>query len=1304
MAVNETAHGQIVTFYSYKGGTGRTMALANVAWILASKGMQVLVVDWDLESPGLHRYFHPFLRDKELRATPGVIEMIWDYSIATMQRNREDDSQELLTGHAKIQRRAVSLDWDFSHGGVIDFVAAGQQDAAYSRLVSTFDWATFYERQGGRSFIDAVRAQMRAEYDVVLIDSRTGLSDAAGICTVQLPDLVVNCFTMSTQSIRGAAAVARSIRGQRPDDPPLLLPVPMRVEDAELRKLETGRDLLRAEFAPFLDHLTDSAAARYWNTIEVPYRTFYAYEEILAAFGDRPEQAGTLLAAYEQLASLVTGGRVTALQPMPEEDRRRLLTEFERSRLTAEQGVLVSYASADRLWAEWITDQLEEAGLRVDRRAVDVPLRAGGRAELDRAVGGASRVLPVLTWQYAGASLAAEVWKTAASRDQLGGGHVLFPLRVDESRLAVPYSDRSLVDLTDVDQSTARTRLLEAAGAPAAAVGGRAVGRFPGPFPTVSNVRQHGTPFVGRAVQIEALRDRFTAAPDSATQVVHGLGGVGKTQLAAEYALRFGRDYDLVWWIPADSEDRIRGGLADLGQAMGLGTGGGDAAVRRVLDALRRAGPGQHWLIVLDNAGEPTRATRALLPQGPGHVLLTTRDQSWGEYATATELTVFERAESVQLLRDRVRGLTEDEATQVAEKLGDLPLAVEQGAAYLRATAMRVEDYLASLDTPGLLRILDGRQSAGYSKALAATWLVTLRQLRQEKPAAARLLELCSFYAPEPIPVAILTGDRFASFMATFDPTLTDPILQGLVTAELGRYGLAQVDAENNSVRVHRLVQLVIQDQLGDREEETRREAQLLLAAAGPRDPDKPADWPRYAELWPHVRPSGLPSSTMDEARQLVADTVRYLYKRGDYDTSRALAQESLDSWRETDDDDPTKLRMRFHLANVLRAQSQFDRAYDIDRDVYERQRRIFGEEHLYTLMTARSLGADLRAQGLYHEAEAQDRRTLELSVRTFGDDSGRTLTAENNLAVSLRLVGDFRGAVELDQHIHERRRARFGEEDPFTLASASNYGRGLRDTGELWRSHSVLQRTYNSQQKVNGVDHPETLRTAKELALTLRQLGRFADAHRLIERTVVRYQRVLGGEHADTLSAEMALATTWSAVGDNQTGLRLARRLRDAYNEVLGETHAITLACLNNLGVLVRKQGDHSQARDLSQRVRDQLLATLGERHPHTLLATLNLANDLFALGDRDTALLLDTTAYVELTRALGAEHPDTLSASVNLALSRLATETEADAGSALYDEAFGQLVQLFGGDNPRVVQARQRDRSNAYIEPALL
>ncbi|MFC7484662.1 tyrosine-protein kinase family protein [Luedemannella flava] len=284
--MNAQPSSEIITFYSYKGGTGRTMAVANLAWIMASNGLRVLVVDWDLESPGLHRYFHPFLRDKELRATPGVIDLVRDYAAATMLP-ASDVGVDLIAHHARVLRNAVSLEWQFDGKGVIDFLAAGRQDRSYSLTVSTFDWANFFDRQGGVAFLRALRDDMLANYDYVLIDSRTGLSDAAGICTVVLPDTVVDCFTMSTQSVQGAAAVAHSIRKQRHDEPIRILPVPMRVEDGEQLKLEAGRDYARRLFEPFLADLLPDNRDRYWGDVEIPYRPFYAYEEILAFSGIR---------------------------------------------------------------------------------------------------------------------------------------------------------------------------------------------------------------------------------------------------------------------------------------------------------------------------------------------------------------------------------------------------------------------------------------------------------------------------------------------------------------------------------------------------------------------------------------------------------------------------------------------------------------------------------------------------------------------------------------------------------------------------------------------------------------------------------------------------------------------------------------------------------------------------------------------------------------------------------------------------------------------------------------------------------
>ena len=219
--------GQIVTFYSFKGGTGRTMALANVAWILAANGKRVLVADWDLESPGLHRFFQPFMKPDD-SGRPGIVDFIREYEWAI----DDADSQGLLEVDEKSEpvapeviarviddsvRRVsefmVPVNWGFPDDGVIHFLSPGQQDnGVYKNALSALDWDTMYDNLYGGEFLDALRAYLKSTYDYVLIDSRTGLSDIADICTLHLPDLVVDCFTLSTQGIEGAAKVAAQIR------------------------------------------------------------------------------------------------------------------------------------------------------------------------------------------------------------------------------------------------------------------------------------------------------------------------------------------------------------------------------------------------------------------------------------------------------------------------------------------------------------------------------------------------------------------------------------------------------------------------------------------------------------------------------------------------------------------------------------------------------------------------------------------------------------------------------------------------------------------------------------------------------------------------------------------------------------------------------------------------------------------------------------------------------------------------------------------------------------------------------------
>jgi WD40 repeat protein/cellulose biosynthesis protein BcsQ len=323
---------KIITFYSYKGGTGRSMALANVAWILASAGRNVLVIDWDLEAPGLHRYFHPFLADKELTSTEGLIDFVVQYADRAARKARRA-TNNWYEPYANILHYASSLSHPFKKGA-IDFVPAGRQGAEYATRVNSFNWQHFYERLDGGLFFEAAKESMDG-YDYVLIDSRTGVSDTSGICTVQMPDVLVVCFTLNIQSIEGAAAVAESAMEQRRDErgrPTLkIFPVPTRVELTEQGKLKAAREVARERFSPLLDHLGKNRD-QYWEGVEVLYQPFYAYEEVLSVFGDAPGKSSSMLSSMEALAGHITGKRGPLEMPASTQaERDAMLARYARA-------------------------------------------------------------------------------------------------------------------------------------------------------------------------------------------------------------------------------------------------------------------------------------------------------------------------------------------------------------------------------------------------------------------------------------------------------------------------------------------------------------------------------------------------------------------------------------------------------------------------------------------------------------------------------------------------------------------------------------------------------------------------------------------------------------------------------------------------------------------------------------------------------------------------------------------------------------------------------------------------------------
>jgi FxsC-like protein len=292
------------------------MALANVAWILAANRKRVAVIDWDLEAPGLHRYFQPYLDDPDLLESSGIIDFVMTYAREAIKPAKAEPDPSWYVPYANLLRHATSLRYDFPQPGTIDFIPSGRQGPDYATRVNSFNWSAFYENQQGGIFLEAAK-QSLAAYDYVLIDSRTGVSDTSGICTVQMPHVLVVCFTPNAQSIEGASAIARSADQQRtrPDGTRTLrvLPVMMRVLAAEKQRVDAAKRSARERFDGVLWHLAgDAARERYWGRMPVPQEPFYAFEEVLAVFGDEPGQPNTMLASMEHLAGHIAETRSPA--------------------------------------------------------------------------------------------------------------------------------------------------------------------------------------------------------------------------------------------------------------------------------------------------------------------------------------------------------------------------------------------------------------------------------------------------------------------------------------------------------------------------------------------------------------------------------------------------------------------------------------------------------------------------------------------------------------------------------------------------------------------------------------------------------------------------------------------------------------------------------------------------------------------------------------------------------------------------------------------------------------------------------
>lgn len=765
----------------------------------------------------------------------------------------------------------------------------------------------------------------------------------------------------------------------------------------------------------------------------------------------------------------------------------------------------------------------------------------------------------------------------------------------------------------------------------------------------------------------------------------HQLGGTGRTQLAAEYAYRYADSYDLVWWIPAEQTAGMRAALVGLAHVLGLPEARDiNRTLGAVRDALSRGEPYRNWLVVFESANRP-EDIKPYLPSGAGHVLVTSRNPRWtAEVAQAVPVPVFDRPDSVDLLLGRGPELPPEDAERLADRLADVPMALDLAAAVRAAAGWSVDEYLRRYD--------ERAGELAFPTPIRVGWGLAVEALRAESPAAAELLAFCSFLASAPVSWHLLWAARGLDLSPELARTVRLERRLKAAMRLIGRYGLAELDPPGERLIVHPLVRGMLGQELSsERHAASLAAVRSMLAAADPGDPDAPTSWPRYAELTPHLVHCDVLGGESEEIRQLVVNCVRALFSRGDYDSSRDLAAQAVARWRDSlGEADEQTLLASFHLANALRAVGRTADARMLNAQTLRVQREALGGDDESTLATANSVGADLRMQGHFGQARQLDADNLVRYRRLYGESFPTALRCANNLAADLRLLGDFRGARALDEQVLRHRQAIFVDGHPETLSSRGSLAFDLFGLGDYGGAAALLAGGH-----VLDDDHPMALWAGRYAAMAARRSGQ-PRAREMAERNVTLFRQKFGDLNVETLAATVSLANCARVDGDLTAAHLLLERAVARYHAVLGDEHPLTLVAGIGLAGVVRASGRYAEARSIDAEALGGLRRSVGSDHPFTLSCANGLAGDLHAVGEAQQAreIAADTLARSRTVR--GADHPDTLACAWNMAL---------DAGDdAAQQQAVTALVKVYGDGHPLVAQTAAGIRLETDVDPPAL
>jgi len=825
--------------------------------------------------------------------------------------------------------------------------------------------------------------------------------------------------------------------------------------------------------------------------------------------------------------------------------------------------IFVSYTQKDEQWALWIAEELEKKGHETITMDWDFMPGDNFVLKMDEALRTSSMVIAVLSRTYLESyHCQSELTAAYAEKNQR-----LVLVRVDDFRLTGLWAPINYIDLVGKTEEMS-IKLLERIFKKPERISKGFPGIVPEGWMPPNNLPDRNNKFTGREKLLEDIYLAFQTKNEVSlvqAQAITGMGGIGKSETAKEYAFCFRMQYEYIWWVNAETDTSIEAAYRSFAQRNELGSPD-DNSEKVIAHVKKWMNENLHWLFIFDNADDEKSLENYCSSSGMEgqHILVTSRNQRFRKFVPIN-ISVFTEAEACTFIEKYTKTPADEHFKELAEKMGYLPLALDQAGAYMEINRMTYKDYL-DLYNKHNLELLAEEYDDPDKKTVATTWKISFEKINNR--ASQQLLNLCAFLAPDNIYI-----QWFKDASDVLPDELRDAAKNDLkynkAISELTKYSL--VTLNDGSISIHRLVQEVIRDSLKNEQAKWRNYCINILNEL------------RYFDF-----------STV-ESRNLFLVLSAHI--------------ESVTSDIYENDRTEKLSNLYFFLGKGFGEFADYVKALEYYQKALSIFEKVLGKEHPSTATTYNNIAGVYYKQGDYVKVLEYYQKALSIAEKVLGNKHPSTATTYNNIGEIYRNQGDYDKAFEYYQKALFIVEKVLGKEHPNTAATYNNIAEVYDNQGDYINALEYYQKALSIREKVLGKEHSSTATTYNNMAAVYDNQGDYGKALEYYRKALSIIEKVLGIEHPDTATTYNNIALAYCNQADYDEALEYYGKALSIREKVLGKEHPSTATTYNNIAFVYRKQGDYGKALEWYFKSLPILVKVLGFEHPTTEIVFNNMA-----------------------------------------------------------------------------------------------